>query len=134
VCQTPATSVVWICSIFQGWFKLKTCLIFSLKVSINLVPNLLNFLLGYYTCSYQFFRIASWLGLHRSNLFVHNWLSKTRFINFVMSVKSKSDHVNQDILFEFLPVSNHKFRTSYYRFRITSVYSEYWYTKRFYDI
>ena len=111
--KAPASSVVWISRIFQRRLKLKTSLVLSFKMRIDLVSNLLNLLLGNYSSCNQFFCIAGRLSLHRSYLFVHYGLGKARLVNFIVTVESETDHINQDVFLELLPVSYHQLRATY---------------------
>jgi hypothetical protein len=121
-------------SIFHLRLECQACLEFSFKMLVDLITNLLDFSFSYHTLGDKLFGVATRLSFHRSDLFVHYWLSKTRFIDFVVTVESKTNHVNQNVFLKCLPILNHKLWATNDWFGVTCVYSKNWYTERFNNI
>ena len=134
VSQSSTTSVIRIGCIFKCRFKFEACLELSLKVCINLVFDWLHFLFCSDTCLYEFLGIASWLGVHWSNFLIHDWLCEARLINFIVTIKSETNHVDQNVFFEFCPVFYHKFTALYNSFWVTCIDSDDGYSKRLNNI
>jgi hypothetical protein len=99
-----------------------------------LIPDLLHFLFTYNASRNQLICITFWLSIHRPDLLVHNRLRKTGLINFIVTIESEPDHINQYVLLKSLPISYHELRASDYRFGVASVYSQNGNTERFNDI
>src|SRR5690606_7891835 len=53
---------------------------------------------------------------------IEMWLCKLWFITFVMPVTAITNHVNEDVFVEFLPVSNSQCACFNYSFGVVSVY------------
>jgi hypothetical protein len=51
-----------------------------------------------------------------------------------MAVESESNHINQNVFLELLPISDHKFWAPDNWFRVTSIHSKNRDTERFYNI
>jgi hypothetical protein len=96
----------------------------SFEVLVNLVSNLLDLLLGDGPFSDEFVGVAGWLGRHRADLLVHNWLREGRFVDFVVTVEAEANHVYQNIFLKRLPVLNHELGDSHHGLWVRRIYSE----------
>ena len=51
-----------------------------------------------------------------------------------MAVKSESDHVDQDVLFIFVPVADHEFGAANDSLRVTRIHAKNWHTEGLNDV
>jgi len=107
---------------------------FTLEVLIDLVSDSLNVLLSDDSFSHQLICVANRLSFHIPNNFVHKRLRERRLIDFIMTIESESNHINQDVFLVLLPVSNHQLRAPHDTLWATSVNPQDWHIKWFDDI
>jgi hypothetical protein len=112
----------------------QTGLIFSLKVSVNFISNLLNVFSSNNSFCNQLVGVLLRRSLPISDGFIHDRLSETGFIKLVMAVETVSNHITQSVFSVLLPVSNHEFARLNDSLRIACVHSKHRNTERLDDV
>ncbi len=101
---------------------------------VNLISDFLNLLFCNDTFCNKFVCVACGLCWHRSDLFVHKGLREGRFIDFVVTIKAETNHIDKDIFFKLLPIFDHELGHSYNSFWIWCIYSQNRNSKWFHNI
>ena len=132
--QAAATAVLWVARVFQSWLESQACLVFFLKVLINLFFKIFNVLLCDDALLDQSLCIPLRWSVQRADFGVHEGLGEAGLVNLVVSVVTVANHVDECILLESLPVCNQKTARLNDSFWICCVDSNNWHSKRFNDI
>lgn len=132
--QAAATAVLWVARVFQRWRETQACLVFFLKVLINLIFKIVNVLLRDDALFDQSLCIPLRWGVQRADFGVHEGLGEAGLVDFVVSVVTVANHVDECVLFESLPVCNQETARLNDGFWICSIDSNNWHPERFDDV
>ena len=89
-----ATLVRLIHSIFESWHKSFAFLEFTFEMGLNFLYDRVYFTLGCDPFLYQTLAILNAKTVHRPYFLVHLRLSKTRFVNLIMTMLAATNHID----------------------------------------
>jgi hypothetical protein len=93
-------------------------------VFINLITGLLHFALCHFSTADELICILLRGCFAFADSFVHFRLGETWLVDFVVTIKTITNHINETIFSVFLPISYHKTTSSDNRFRFTGIHSK----------
>ena len=127
--QRATTSIFRVSCVLQRWHKIQALLILLLKVSLNLVSQLLSIFSRDYTFRDELLLILLRWSRNLSDLFVHDRLSEAWLVYLVVAVVAIPDHIKHHILAVLAPVLNSEAARSDYSLWIRGVHPQNWYFK-----
>jgi len=104
MCHAPTPTILRVLCVRKTWLESQTSLIFLFKMFFNLDPQSFNICFFNDTLRDKALSIPLWRRLERSDLLIHQWLSKTGLVDFVVTVKAVTDHVDKSVFFKGFPV------------------------------
>ena len=113
---------------------MQACIIFFLKVSVDLGRKLVDTCLIDHALLNKAIRVHLGRCFAASDIFVHKRLRKTRLINFVVALESVANHIDKNIFLELLPVGNHQLGDANHSFRVGCVDTQNRHSKRLHNV